>query len=161
MAVAWKGRSISFERIGHVDFPRHRHQRAGQIRPTGAGSSIVENIVALHHARTVHLAAPEYLLVESANVLWKHLQRNNVQIEHVIPSLRILRDLDVRFIPDIDLLEGALEFGANLNIAVYDALFCVLAERENVPLITADAALLRRLSGSSIRAIAPTQWLEQ
>ncbi len=38
-------------------------------------SSVAERLVALHRAGVVDLIAPQYILVESANVLWKQLQR--------------------------------------------------------------------------------------
>ena len=56
-------------------------------------SSIVEKLVAFHHAGMVNLMAPEYVLVESANVLWKHLQRRNIQPEDAAGSLPTLRGL--------------------------------------------------------------------
>ena len=50
----------------------------------------------------------QYILVESANVLWKHLQRHNVRPEEAVTSFRTLRDLGIRLVPNGDLLEDAL-----------------------------------------------------
>ena len=121
-------------------------------------SSVVENLVALHHAGTVNLMAPEYILVESANVLWKHLQRGNIEPEDAAASLRTLRDLGIRLIPNAELLEDALTLAAEHGITVYDSLFCALADRENVQLITADNPLVRRLTGTGIQATTLSQW---
>ena len=121
-------------------------------------SAIVEHLVELHHGGVVDLAAPEYLLVECANVLWKHLQRNNVQIEDAVPSFRVLKELGVHLVPNLDLLDAALLFAQDHDVAVYDALFCVLADRENAPLITSDAALVRRLTGTGVQAVSPSDW---
>lgn len=49
---------------------------------------IVEKLIAFHHAGMTNLMAPEYVFVESANVIWKHIQRRNLQPEDAIPSLR-------------------------------------------------------------------------
>ena len=46
---------------------------------------------------------------------------------------------------------------AEINITVYDALFCVLAQRQQAPLITADLPLVRRLGSSPIQALTLDQ----
>ena len=71
-------------------------------------SPVVEKLVAYHRAGIANLMAPAYILVESANVLWKQIQRQNVQPEDAVPSLRALRNLGIRLVPDADLLEDAL-----------------------------------------------------
>ena len=121
-------------------------------------SSTVEKIVALHHAGTVNLMAPEYVLVESANVLWKHLQRHNIEPEDAVEALRTLRGLSIRLVSDAELLEGALALAAQHDVTVYDALFCALALRENIQFITADRPLARRLAGTAIRATMLSEW---
>ena len=123
-------------------------------------STTVEILITLHRASDIRLSAPDFILTECANVLWKHVRREGMAVEDAVFALNRLINCAVHLTPQSGLLDDALQSAANLNIAVYDALFCVLAERENAPLITADAALLRRLSGSAIQAIAPSQWLE-
>ena len=121
-------------------------------------SPVVEKLIAFHHAGMAHLVAPEYVLVESANVIWKHIQGRNLQPEDAVPSLRALRDLGIRLVPDADLLEDALMLATDHGITVYDALFCALAARENVQLITSDNALVRRLAGTDIQATMLSEW---
>ena len=121
-------------------------------------SSTVEKIVALHYDGTVNLMAPEYVLVESANVLWKHLQRHNIEPEEAVESLRTLRGLGIRLVPDAELLEDALALAAQHGITVYDALFCALTLRENVQFITADYPLVRRMAGTAIQATVLSEW---
>ena len=121
-------------------------------------SPVAEKLVAYHRAGIANLMAPAYILVESANVLWKHIQRGNARPEDAVPSLRALRSLGIRLVPDADLLEGALMLAADNGISVYDALFCALAARESVQLITADNALVRRLTGTDIQATMLSEW---
>lgn len=122
------------------------------------GSAVVEKLVASHHSGVVNLIAPEYVLVESANVLWKHLQRHNVRREEAEASFRALRDLGIHLVPNVVLLDDALILAADNSITVYDALFCALAVRENVPLITADSALVRHLAGTVVQATMISDW---
>ena len=121
-------------------------------------SSIVENIVALHHFGTVNLIAPEYILVESANVLWKHLERRNILPEEASESFRTLRDLSIHLVPNGDLLDAALTLATDNHITVYDSLFCALAIPENVQLITADSPLVGRMTGTGVQAILVSEW---
>lgn len=121
-------------------------------------SSVAERLVALHCAGVVDLIAPQYILVESANVLWKQLQRRNLLSEEAAASLASLRNLPIRLVPDAELLENALTMAADNGITVYDALFCALAVRESVPLITSDHALVRRVAGTGVHATLLSDW---
>ncbi len=121
-------------------------------------SSVAEKLVTFHRAGTVTLLAPEYLLVESANVLWKHLVRRNILPEEAMESFRTLRELGVRLVPDVELLEDALAFAADNGITVYDSLFCALAVRENVQLITSDGPLVTRMTGTGVQATLLSEW---
>ncbi len=116
-------------------------------------SSVAEKLVALHRVGTINLVAPEYVLVESANVLWKHLERHNILPEEATESLRTLRDLGVRLVPNAELLDDALTLAVDNGITVYDSLFCALALRENVQLITSDSPLVRRMAGTGVQAV--------
>ena len=43
-------------------------------------SDKVRRLIVLHQSSAVKLLASDYILVESANVLWKHARRNNLRI---------------------------------------------------------------------------------
>ena len=121
-------------------------------------SDVVREIVSLHRASAIQLIAPDYILVECANVLWQKVRRGGLHIDELMPSFAALQAVGVNLVPQGELLEEALLFAANTGVAVYDALFCVLARRENAPLITADRPLVDRLAGSEVRALALAQW---
>lgn len=121
-------------------------------------SDVAERLVSLHRIFTIQLIAPDYILIECANVLWKHVRRNNIRIEDAVSGLRSLQNLHIRLVPQSELLEEALLLAAEINITVYDALFCVLARRENAPLITNDRPLVNRLAGTGIRGLALADW---
>ena len=121
-------------------------------------SSVAEKLVAFHRAGVVNLIAPEYVLVESANVLWKQLQRRNLRADEAVASFRALRVLGIRLVPNAELLEDALTLATDHGVTVYDALFCALAVRESVPLITSDYALVRRLTGTHVQVTMLSEW---
>ena len=121
-------------------------------------SDVVQEIVSLYRASMIRLVAPDYILVECANVLWQRVQRGSLHIDDLMPAFHELQSLDIRLVPQSELLEEALLFAASAGIAVYDALFCVLARREAAPLITADGPLINRVAGTGIRTLTLAEW---
>lgn len=121
-------------------------------------SSVARRIIGQYDDAQLRLIAPDYIFIECANVLWKYVRRNNLSVANAVSALRELQRLNIPLIPHGELLEDALLFAANTGITVYDALFCVLARRENAELITADIALVNRLVGTSIRVRPLADW---
>ncbi len=120
----------------------------------------LERIVLLHQASDIQLIAPSFLLVECANVLWKNALRTGDPIEDVIAALDDLRRISVRLVPQIDLLEDTLRLALDMEITVYDALYCALAQRENAELITEDRRLRNALDRTDIRYLTLQMWAE-
>ena len=87
--------------------------------------------------------APELMLTQVANTLWK-LQRAQ-QLADLDPQqlLADARDLVDRVEPDRQLQADALALAVHLNHSVYDCLYLALARREAATLISADQRLLR------------------
>lgn len=117
-------------------------------------SNAVRAIVASHHSAAIRLIAPEFILAECANVLWKYIRRSDWSVADALAALRELRSLNIPLVPQDELLDDALVFAGETGTVVYDALFAVLARRENAPLLTADIPLANRLSAAGIPALA-------
>lgn len=77
-------------------------------------------------------------LVESTNVLWKHVQRETVTLEDAKNSLQNLLDLPLLIHPTAPYLSEALIIAHKYTLAVYDSLYIALAQSLDCPLITAD-----------------------
>ena len=122
------------------------------------GSDIAAGILDLHTRGVINLIAPDYILTECANVIWKYARRRDMSDADLSGTLQVLRNQGITLTPQGDLLEEALLFAAATGIAVYDALFCVLARREDAELITADLPLINRLAGNGLRACALHDW---
>jgi predicted nucleic acid-binding protein len=92
--------------------------------------------------RTASLVlAPELMLTEVANTLWK-LQRAD-QLAGLNPQQLLLdaRELVDRVEPDRHLQAEALALACHLNHPVYDCLYLALARREAATLVSADSRL--------------------
>lgn len=123
-------------------------------------SDLVRHIVSLHKASEIQLTAPDFLYVECANVLWKNALRTGDPIEDVMAALNNMRGINIRLVPQEDLLEDALQLALDINITVYDALYCALAQRENADIITEDRRLRNALDDTDISCLTLRMWAE-
>jgi predicted nucleic acid-binding protein len=96
--------------------------------------------------RADRLLAPDLLLPEAANALWKKLIRREITAREAAQALDLLMasGLDVR--PSGPLLGRALELARRLRHPVYDCVYLALAQGEDATLVTADQRLLTRVA---------------
>ncbi|HDP34745.1 MAG TPA: PIN domain-containing protein [Candidatus Hydrogenedentes bacterium] len=89
---------------------------------------------------------PDLFFVECANVLWKYVSRYGLRPQAAARYLADLHALRLAVIPTSALTQSALKIAMDLSISVYGAFYVATAELLNVPLITADKRLARRLA---------------
>lgn len=99
---------------------------------------------ALAAARYV-LLAPDLIIAECANIAWRRVRDGQIALEQAEAFLRALPEWFEGVIPSAQLHEAAFRIARTLNHPVYDCLYIALAVRDAVPLVTADAALARRV----------------
>lgn len=93
------------------------------------------------------LYVPDLFFGECANILWKYTRRSSYPLDKAQADLAGIKELGLRGIPTVALVDDALHLAVTHGISVYDACYVALALRLRLPLITADEALLRKLSG--------------
>jgi predicted nucleic acid-binding protein len=101
------------------------------------------------------LEAPDLLLTECANILWKKATMADLSPRDVGDCWRLLLQAPILFTPSPDLLDAALRISLDLDHPIYDCVFLALALLRRVPLITADRKLVdsvRRKKIPGIRA---------
>lgn len=86
--------------------------------------------------------APELMLTEVANTLWRLQRAGQLQADSLQPRLRRAADLVDHIEPDRTLQAEALALATHLDHPVYDCLYLVLARREVASLLSADQRLL-------------------
>jgi predicted nucleic acid-binding protein len=107
-----------------------------------------EEAVAL---RAFPLLAPDLIIPECANVLWKKVQRGNLPAEGARNAALALQGVNIELIPMQSLLGSAMEIALTLQHPAYDCFYLALARREGCPFVTADRRFLRLVNGSRFR----------
>lgn len=84
------------------------------------------------------LLAPEFLLVECANIFWKHQRRGDLGAGRSVDALAIVQKAPFLWTRDAELVDDACRLSSDLKHPVYDCLYLALALRRRVPVVTAD-----------------------
>lgn len=96
---------------------------------------------ALSLRRRYRLFAPDLLVAECANVLWKKVRRNELTTPEALLAARLLQRADVELAPMRSLLEPATSLAIALAHPAYDCTYLALAESLACNLVTADRPL--------------------
>ncbi len=90
------------------------------------------------------LIAPDFLLVELGNVLWKKAHRKEITdatVHEILDAL--LNRLSVHLIESNLLIQRAVEIATQTSCSVYDSLYLSAADTYDALLITADQKLCK------------------
>lgn len=94
---------------------------------------------------------PDLFYNECTNILWKHVRKGEINAEYAHQSLRNLASVKLLLpISSTDLVHDALDLALEFDLTAYDASYVALSEELDLPLVTADEKLIRKLKGSGI-----------
>jgi predicted nucleic acid-binding protein len=88
------------------------------------------------------LIAPEMLMIEAANVLWRKAVQRELTAAEADRALALLGESGIDLRPVHPLAGRALELARTLSHPVYDCVYLSLAERERATLVSADSRFL-------------------
>lgn len=91
------------------------------------------------------LLAPELLVAECANILWKKVQRDELSREEALLAARLLQGAEIELRPTRSLLAAATGIAIELDHPAYDCLYLALAAENDCRFVTADERFLRKL----------------
>ncbi len=86
---------------------------------------------------------PDLFYIECANILLKYTRRFDRPLEDSLADLKDLNELALVVTSTTELIEDALTLAGGKNLTAYDACYAVLAQKQDLPLITADAPLAK------------------
>lgn len=94
------------------------------------------------------LLAPELVVAEVGNALWKACRRNQIDAADADAAISTLIRTFRRTAAIAGLANEALQIARALDHPVYDCFYLVLARREAAALVTADRRLISRITGT-------------
>jgi predicted nucleic acid-binding protein len=100
---------------------------------------------ALALLRASKLVAPELLVPECANILWKKAQRNELTNQEAFLAARLLERAEIELLPTRSLLEMATRIAVEVDHPAYDCLYLALALANKWLFTTADNRFVRKL----------------
>jgi len=106
----------------------------------------------LKRERPKGLAAPDLLVAEVSNVVWKKVRRGEIDWLQALEAARRIGLTVTRFHPSRLLNRRATEIALEVDHPVYDCLYLACAEAENATLVSIDARMTRKLAGTRYSA---------
>ncbi|MGE0724756.1 MAG: type II toxin-antitoxin system VapC family toxin [Alphaproteobacteria bacterium] len=92
--------------------------------------------------------APDLILAEVANAVWKHRQRGEIGRAQASDIIARVPTAFRRLLPIGDLVGRAFAIAETLEHPMYDCFYLAASEETNVVLVTADGRLARRVVGT-------------
>jgi predicted nucleic acid-binding protein len=92
------------------------------------------------------LSAPELLIAECANILWKKVRLGELTEPESILAAGLLARSEIELIAMRSLTRRAVELAFLLDHSAYDCMYLALAEAAACPFVTADVRLLHKLA---------------
>ncbi len=100
------------------------------------------------------LAAPDLLVAECANILWKKKVRGEMDADTAILAAQAMERVDIELVPTRPLFAEALRLAIELDHPAYDCIYLALALARDSRFITADERLVRKLTQGGDRRIS-------
>jgi len=104
------------------------------------------------------LYVPDLFFIECANILWKYVRRYGYPAADARQDIGDLVRLPLQRVSMAALAEDALTVAVEYGSTAYDSAYVALAQRLNLPLVTADQALVRRFAGVGLDVRFLNDW---
>jgi predicted nucleic acid-binding protein len=92
------------------------------------------------------LIAPELLIAECANILWKKVRLDELSKAEALTAARLLQAADIELLPMRFLFEATTRMSIEIDHPAYDCIYVVMAVENKCQFVTADQRLLRKLA---------------
>jgi len=99
--------------------------------------------------RRHQLSAPDLLLSECTNIVWKKVRLGELSDTEASVAIRLLIHVDIELVPARRLASRAVQLACLLDHSAYDCMYLALAETVERPFVTADIRLLRKFGAGN------------
>jgi predicted nucleic acid-binding protein len=95
------------------------------------------------------LSAPDLLVAECSNILWKKVRLGELDAEEAMLAARLLERAEMELHPMRALLEPATRIAINLDHPAYECIYLALARANRCRFVTADSHLVAKVRQKS------------
>lgn len=127
-----------------------------------AGTAPAKEALMRAYASNLDLHAPDLLLVETANVMWKRVRRGELDHESAVTAINDLSSLEDLHLHSIGgrLVRRALNVALSHELTAYDALYVALAaDLGDGVLLSIDRRLVSRAAEAGFQALEPSEFI--
>lgn len=110
---------------------------------------------ALSHLAGDDLHAPDFVVLEVANVLWKRVRREELHAEDAMAAIADLSAASIHLHPVSNLVAQALALALAHAFTTYDATYVALATRVGGIVITNDGGMRQRGIEAGLAVVTP------
>ncbi len=97
--------------------------------------------------------APDLIVHECVNALWKNAKVGRARRERVFEALALFLNLNLDLTSSSRLAPRALELAIALDHPAYDCFYLALAERHGIDLVIVDGAFARKVTESGVSRV--------
>lgn len=117
----------------------------------GVGAEAQSDLVLASDER---LIAPDLLIPEFTNTIWKAVAFGNLPITTAVEAIADIERTIDEFVPSLEMKDRAFAIALELRHPAYDCFYLALAEQRSCQLITADNRLMQRCIGTRFAKLA-------
>jgi predicted nucleic acid-binding protein len=96
--------------------------------------------------RLTKMVAPDLLVAECANILWKKVVRQELEPREAEIAAGLLARADVELVGMRSLMEAAMQYAIRLSHPAYDCIYMALAMERGCTFVTADRGFVEVVS---------------
>ncbi len=102
------------------------------------------------------LHAPDFVVLEVANVLWKRVRRKELHAQDAMTAIADLSAASIQFHPIGSLVTQSLALALSHGFTAYDATYVALATRVGGIVITNDGGMRQRSIEAGLAVVTPS-----
>jgi predicted nucleic acid-binding protein len=92
------------------------------------------------------LSAPDLVMAECANILWKKVHRKELTADEAQICAGLLAHADIELLPMRSLTPHAMRLASRLDHSAYDCMYLAVSILTRRPFVTADLRLVRKMA---------------
>jgi predicted nucleic acid-binding protein len=112
---------------------------------------------ALQRVEKDELHAPDFVVLEVANVLWKRVRREELHAEDAMAAIADLSSASIQFHHIGDLVAQSLALALSHGFTAYDATYVALATRVGGIVMTNDGGMRQRGIEAGLAVVTPRE----